>query len=62
MALEMVLPMSVPELAALLDVSAGGTTGLIVQFAILIFGIAGYVLLRFLTLSVAAKRLEILDL
>lgn len=59
---EMVLPMSIPELAVLLDVSAGGTTGLIVQFAILLLGIIAYVLLRMLTLGVAAKRLEMLDL
>ena len=62
MVLEMILPMSVPELAALLDVSAGGNTGLIVQFAILVLGIVAYVLLRLLTLGVSAKRLEILDL
>lgn len=62
MVLEMIVPMSVPTLATLLDVKAGGTTGLIVQFAILLFGILAYVLLRLLIFNVSAKRLENIDL
>ena len=57
----MAIPMAVPGLAMLLDIRYGGTTGLIVQFAVFGVGLAFYVLSRFLVYKISYKRLEKLD-
>ena len=57
----MAIPMAVSGLATLLDIRYGGTTGLIVQFAIFGVGLILYVLSRFLVYKISYKRLEKLD-
>lgn len=57
----LVLPKSIPGLATLLDVSSGGTTGLIVQFSVLGFAIAFYFAIRFLVYRISARELEKID-